>query len=214
MNRPAFLSVPAGRLARAAAAAAGLALAAAVVLAGAAPALADAGAAAAARTGAPGGTWGTAGEVPGLAALNAGGNAHISSMSCASAGNCGGGGDYTDAAGHVQAFVVSQAHGRWGTAQPVAALAALNVGGDAAIGHEQVSCGSAGNCTAAGSYTGRSHDLRAFVVSQHNGRWGRARQVTGTGLNADPLELIDALSCGSAGNCSAGGFYADRSGHF
>src|SRR5215472_10925862 len=60
MNRPAFLPMPAGRLARAAVAAAGLALAAAVVPAGAAPAVAAAGAAAATTAAAPRGTWGTA----------------------------------------------------------------------------------------------------------------------------------------------------------
>ena len=215
MNPRASLSVPVGRLAHAAAVAAGLAVAAAVVLAGAVPAVAAVGSAAAARATASSGTWGTATQVPGLAALNAGGNAQISSMSCASAGNCGGGGDYTDAAGDTQGFVVSQAHGRWGIAQPVPGLAALNTGGDAAIGHDQLSCRSAGNCSAAGDYnTGRTvktHASRAFVVSQNNGSWGRARQVTGIGIKASPLTLIEGLSCGAAGNCSAGGFYVDRS---
>jgi hypothetical protein len=215
MNRPAFLSMPAGRLSRAAVAAAGLALAAAVVPAGAVPAVAAAGAAAA-RSAAPSGTWGTATPVPGLAALNTGRNAQISSMSCASPGNCGGGGDYTDAAGNFQAFVVSQAHGRWGTAQPVPGLAALNTGGDAAVGHDQLSCGSAGNCSAAGDYavsTGQFSDVRAFVVSQAGGQWGQARPVTGAGVNAAGLALIEGLSCGGAGSCAAGGFYAQRSGH-
>jgi hypothetical protein len=212
MNRPAFLSMPAGRLPRAAVAAAGLALAAALPLAGAAPVVA----AAAATAAVPGGTWGTATQVPGLAALNAGRNAQISSMSCASAGNCGGGGYYTDAAGNSQAFVVSQAHGGWGAAQPVPGLAALNTGGNASVGHDQMSCGSAGNCSAAGSYTagtGPFFDSRAFVVSQTNGSWGQAIPVTGAGVNAAGLALIQGLSCGAAGDCAAGGFYAQRSGH-
>jgi len=57
MHRFTFVSLPAGRLARAAPVAAGLALAAAV------PTLAVVGAAAA-RTTVPGGTWGSASEVP------------------------------------------------------------------------------------------------------------------------------------------------------
>jgi hypothetical protein len=212
MYRFTVVSWPAGRLARTALLAAGLALAAAVVLAGAVPAVAAGGAAAAARAAAPGGTWGTATPVPGLAALNAGRDAQVSSMSCASAGNCGGGGYYTEAAGNRQGFVVSQAHGRWGAAQPVPGLAGLNTGGDAAVGHDQLSCGSAGNCSAAGSFTvgtGQFSDLRAFVVSQAGGRWGRARPVTGAGVNAGGLALIQGLSCGGAGNCAAGGFYAE-----
>jgi hypothetical protein len=54
------------------------------------------------------GTWGTAIEIPGLSALNTGGNASIGSVSCGSAGNCAAGGTYTGGAGHTQAFVVNQ----------------------------------------------------------------------------------------------------------
>jgi hypothetical protein len=209
MYRFTVVSWPAGRLARAAVVAAGLAVA--VGLAGAVPAVA-AGGAAGARAGVPGGTWRSAQPVPGLAALNAGRNAQISSLSCSSAGNCGGGGDYFDAAGNMQGFVVSQAHGRWGAAQPVPGLAALNTGGNAAVGHDQVSCRSAGNCSAGGSYSlARTNVGRAFVVSETNGRWGQAQTVTGAVLNASPGADIEALSCGSAGNCAAGGYYAENS---
>ena len=55
------------------------------------------------------GTWRTAIEIPGLGTLNAGGNASITSVSCATAGTCAAGGSYTDGAGHTQAFVVSRA---------------------------------------------------------------------------------------------------------
>ncbi len=65
------------------------------------------------------GTWGTAIEVPGTAALNTGGNAQIDSVSCASAGNCSAGGFYTDSSGHGQAFVVSEVNGKWGKAEEV-----------------------------------------------------------------------------------------------
>jgi hypothetical protein len=188
--------------------AAGLAVAAAVAPAEAVPALA---AGAAARTAAPGGTWGTATEVPGLAALNAGGSAQISSMSCATVGNCGASGTYTDGAGNLRAFVVSQAYGRWGTATPVPGLAALNTGGNSQIAFGALSCASAGNCSAGGTYTlARTNSDRAFVVSEQNGRWGRARTVTGAGANGPGMDIV-ALSCSSAGNCSAGGFYAENS---
>src|SRR6266851_3720440 len=62
------------------------------------------------------GVWGRAVEVPGLGFLNKGGNARVSSVSCASPGNCSAGGDYTsDASGRLQAFVVSETGGSWGT---------------------------------------------------------------------------------------------------
>ena len=72
------------------------------------------------------GTWRTAQEVPGTAALNAGGDAEITSVSCASAGNCSAGGSYTDSSGHLQAFVVSEVNGTWRTAKEVPGTAALN----------------------------------------------------------------------------------------
>ena len=43
------------------------------------------------------GSWGTVTEVPGSASLNANGNAGVTSVSCATAGNCAAGGFYFDA---------------------------------------------------------------------------------------------------------------------
>jgi hypothetical protein len=54
------------------------------------------------------GRWRTAVEVPGLGALNTGGYAVVASVSCAPAGTCSAGGNYTDRHDHSQGFVVSQ----------------------------------------------------------------------------------------------------------
>src|SRR5262249_58404797 len=89
-------------------------------------------------------------EVAGSGALNGGGGAEVNWMSCASAGNCAAGGDYTDGSGHGQAFVVSERNGTWGTAIGVPGSGALNAGGDARV--ESVSCASAGKCAAGGAY--------------------------------------------------------------
>jgi hypothetical protein len=55
------------------------------------------------------GTWGKARQVPGTAALNTGGEATLTSVSCAPAGTCSAGGLYTDNSGRRQAFVVNKA---------------------------------------------------------------------------------------------------------
>ncbi len=132
-----------------------------VVVAGAAAAwcvpLPVAGAADAAVAGATGGaiaagSWRHAIEVPGLGALNAGGNAWVFSVSCGSAGNCAAGGQYADGSGHIQAFVASERNGRW--VRPVAAIggagrserlrahrtgrSALGVGAEAGRGDPQI----------------------------------------------------------------------------
>src|SRR5262249_61327709 len=55
-----------------------------------------------------GGPWGAAQEVPGTAALNAGGLAATQAVSCAPAGGCSAGGGYTNANKNTQVFVASQ----------------------------------------------------------------------------------------------------------
>src|SRR5258708_38877077 len=72
------------------------------------------------------GWWGRAIAVPGLAALNQGRNAGVSSVSCPSPGSCAAGGVYRGGAGHQQGFVVSGGNGRWVQAIGVPGLAALD----------------------------------------------------------------------------------------
>jgi hypothetical protein len=152
-------------------------------------------------------------EVPGLAALNAGGVARVTSVSCASAGNCGAGGFYTDGAFRTQAFVVSEVNGTWRTAREVPGLAALNLTGGAGI--NSVSCASAGNCGAGGFYKDGAFHTQAFVVSEVNGTWRKAMQVPGLAeLNAGGFAEITSVSCVSAGNCGAAGQYRDGSGNY
>ena len=159
-----------------------------------------------------GGTWHTAIEVPGTAALNQGGVAGVASVSCASAGNCSAGGHYSDNSSHSQAYVVSQVNGTWHTAIEVPGSAPLNQGGNAGI--SSVSCGSAGNCSAGGLYKDGSGHHQALVVSEVNGTWQTAIEVPGSApLNQGGNAGIPSVSCGSAGNCSAGGHYKDGSGH-
>jgi len=158
------------------------------------------------------GTWHTAIEVPGTAALNSGGEAVVSSVSCAAAGNCGAGGYYLDGAGHAQAFVASDVNGTWHTA--------IEVPGTAALNHKyaqvySVSCPSAGNCSAGGVYTDSSRRHQTFAVSEVNGTWHTAIEVPGTaalnqGGNAGVG--VGSVSCASAGNCALGGFYTDSVG--
>jgi len=54
--------------------------------------------------------------VPGLGALNKGGDAIVKSVSCAAAGSCAAGGFYLDGDGNEHGFVVVERNGRWGMA--------------------------------------------------------------------------------------------------
>jgi hypothetical protein len=155
------------------------------------------------------GAWHAAIEVPGTAALNKGGFATVSSVSCAAAGNCLAGGSYFAAEADIQAFVASQTNGTWHAAIEVPGTAALNVGRSADV--MSVSCASAGNCAAGGYYNDLDNGGQAFVASERDGAWRKAIEVPGTAaLNSLGAEVA-SLSCASAGNCAAGGFYTDSS---
>ena len=140
-----------------------------------------------------------------------GGAADVTSVSCASPGNCAAGG-YLGIRG-LQAFVAGQRHGRWGRAIQVPGLAALNKAGNARV--TSVSCGSAGNCTAAGFYafgyaSGKDYD-QGFVATERNGSWSKATGVPGLkALNTGKYAQVWSVSCTPAGNCAAAGSYTSR----
>ena len=127
-------------------------------------------------------------------------------MSCASAGNCSAGGDYLDGSGHQQAFVVSEVNGSWGRPSEVPGTAVLNTGWNAGI--NSVSCESAGNCSAGGSYaSGNPSDTHAFIVNETNGSWQQAETKGIALLDEDQRGAIYSVSCASTAYCSAGGQY-------
>ena len=142
--------------------------------------------------------------MPGTPALNGGGNASVSSVSCPSAGNCAAGGYYYGAGGNREAFVVSEKNATWSNAREVAG--ALNTDGFAEVG--TISCPTPGNCGAGGLYDAKTHGglTEGFVVSEKNGSWSGAQEVAGK-LNAGGDGAVTSVSCRAAGYCTAGGYY-------
>lgn len=139
------------------------------------------------------GPWGPAQRVPGSVALNSGGLAAVSSVSCPATGGCVAGGFFTDTAGGDQPFLVTQSGGVWGSAIGVPGMAALNATDLAHV--SAVSCGSAGNCAASGFYQDASGHQQAFVVNE---TWGTAQPVSISAIGATAAEM-NAVSCGSSG---------------
>jgi hypothetical protein len=170
----------------------------ALLTAGSAAAATPAGATRAGAAPAANGHWGTAEQMPGIAALNTGDYAVVNAISCASPGDCSAVGRYNVSSSTVdqQAFVASQAHGVWGKAEEVPGTPALNKGGFANV--FAVSCPSAGNCGAGGFYAGRAGYEQALVVSEVNGVWGKAEKVPGTAaLNTGRQANVYSVSCAS-----------------
>jgi hypothetical protein len=160
-----------------------------------------------------GGTWGSAIEVPGTAALNAGGSAIVNSISCTSNGNCAAGGSYTDGSGYIQGFVVSEADGTWGDASEV--IDPLAIGSADAFGVAAVSCSGTGNCSAVGFDITTGDAVAGFGLSESNGTWGDASEITMTSTLGAGGTAMDAVSCTSPGDCGAEGvgLYSDAAVH-
>jgi hypothetical protein len=129
--------------------------------------------------------------------VEADGTGYLNSVSCASAGNCTAGGE--------SGVLLTETAGQWGppVVPPVSSDGDYNY-------ITSVSCGSAGSCSAVGSTViveGRdSYAGYGFLLEKEAGTWQQVPVVTppdGPGEGA----YLTAVSCASAGNCSAVGQY-------
>jgi LPXTG-motif cell wall-anchored protein len=108
---------------------------------------------------------------------------------------------------------MTSTNGVWGQAIPVVfanSVRLINIPNETFL---SVSCASAGNCTVAGSFSNRNivSFYEAFTLTSTNGVWGQATTVVfDSGLQfAVPRAGITSVSCASAGNCTAVGFFAN-----
>ena len=111
------------------------------------------------------GTWHTAVEVPGTAALNKGGFAQIFyySLACPTAGNCTAGGWYTTSGGWWAGFAISEINGTWHTAVKIAGTS-LHPTFPVII--QALTCTSPGECVAGGNGAYPGPVAEAWVASQ------------------------------------------------
>jgi hypothetical protein len=162
----------------------------------------------------------------------------ISSMACPSSGSCTAVGDYTDGVGHGQGLLLKEANGVWSIGMqaslpPNAAVDPLDPAKN--TGLADVSCVSAGNCTAVGVYTDAGDNDRGLLLTERGGKWQRGVEARLPSDVAPPTKghkgVVDNLvllsdACTSVGNCYAVGDYftgantlqpvivAERNGHW
>ncbi|MGH2861009.1 MAG: fibronectin type III domain-containing protein [Solirubrobacteraceae bacterium] len=145
-------------------------------------------------------------------------------VSCPAAGDCTAVGNYEDDADSYVPLAVSEVDGQW------QAAVALGLPGDASTTADGardpiqndlfvngVSCASAGNCTAVGSYDATSdNNVDAFALTETGGSWGAATKIgfpSGADAPAEnPEAALDSVTCQSAGDCFAAGTYAAATG--
>lgn len=137
----------------------------------------------------------------------------LDSVSCASAGNCSAVGSYLTKAGGLAGLLVSEAGGHWKPGVETTLPAAAATGNRQDVSLNSVSCSSAGNCSAVGSYTDSS-GAEALLVTETEGTWGAGMKAAlpSTATPDQQDAGLQSVSCPSDGNCSAVGFYHDSSG--
>ncbi len=156
------------------------------------------------------GKWGPAVQVPG-SALNKGGFAELTSVSCPAAGNCSAGGSYALSKTSTQPFVMTEKNGTWGKAVAVPGSATLNTGENMFV--TEVSCVSPGKCSATGDFHTSKHSQGVWVASQKGGTWGPAGTIPGlSALATGGQAEVNGLSCATPGSCGLVGDYVTMTG--
>ena len=153
------------------------------------------------------GRWGRAHPISGT---ESDGPSYITAISCSAPGNCTAAGTSVPPAG-PRMFVVTETAGAWQRATPLRGKIALRYPADT----QQItalSCAAPGRCAALGAYgsTANSFDSAPvvavpFAAAQAHGTWSAIRAIRG--LPAGAVAWITSVSCASAGNCAAGGYW-------
>jgi Bacterial Ig-like domain (group 3) len=150
-----------------------------------------------------GSTWDGAGAVAGTGT----GYASSTSESCAAPQRCTIGGYLTSSSDRENGFIDEQLPaGAWASVLPLSNLLGNLVTTDSTSDVAAISCRSVGNCSAGGNYETNDR-IEGFVVDEKNGTWRAAKEVAGK-LNVKGFAEVTDVSCHSAGNCAAVGFYS------
>jgi hypothetical protein len=153
-----------------------------------------------------GATWGKAQQVstPATRAKSEGG---ITSVSCAPGGYCAAVGFYQTPAEKWAAYVTTGTNGDFGRIQPFN-LSGIKQFIPPSPVSGLVSCPSAGNCVAVGTYTDTNNAEQPFAVSEKDGTWGKAQSIPDLKAVSGDLDAeAFSLACASASNCVVGGQY-------
>jgi hypothetical protein len=113
----------------------------------------------------------------------------------------------------TEAYVADERQGGWDLAAQVFGPPPFNNASLVTV-LGSLSCGSVGNCAAAGSFASQSAGFPVYVINEVNGSWGNAIQLPGiVALDKGLQSGVSSISCPSPGNCAVGGFYTDANGH-
>jgi hypothetical protein len=153
------------------------------------------------------GRWNAPSSIPGMFLLNRG-IASATSVDCPTEDFCTvvGAISLSTLSDPKAAFYAQRVNGIWGEVQVIPGTEQFDLTQPSTTA-EVVDCPSVGNCVIVGNYGSVEGASDPFIWEQVDGQWQEPQLVRslgdGTELGADAT--LKALSCGSAGNCVAGG---------
>jgi hypothetical protein len=167
-------------------------------------------------------TESSGGWAPGIeATLPANGGASpdvfLYSVSCAAVGNCSAVGSYGKFSreafeNYSEGLIVTESSGRWSPGVEAIPPANAEVT-EPVVALSSVSCGSADDCAAVGTYIDGLGHVQGLLVSETNGVWANGVEAPlPANAGPDPGVELGSVSCASAGTCTAVGAYSDGSG--
>jgi hypothetical protein len=158
-----------------------------------------------------GGAWSTAAELTlPTTAIGSGQIAQLRAVDCPSAGNCVGVGDFLAQGSSTlqppqMPMVAVEVHGSWST-RAITLPAGASVSPFASLG--QVTCASAGNCVATGTYLDVNNVTHGVVVRLSGGVLSPgAAIVLPANASAYPNVTVGASTCVTSGPCVVIGTY-------
>lgn len=161
-----------------------------------------------------GGVW-SAGEVSDASLPTAGAppQPELTSVACAALGSCVASDAFDESTSDEQGLIDMEINGAWTpTVAPLGGLPSVYTNPGVEV--TPVSCPAVAGCVAVGNYGDGSDSLQGLIETQTASGWS-ASQAPWPQPSTDAAHFAPDfydLSCASAGNCAAVGFYTDSAG--
>jgi Cutinase len=154
-----------------------------------------------------GGSWTAAGvPLPANAAFDP--EVEVRGLSCPSVDECVAGGMYQDSSGGFDGLLLTWSGGSWTAAGvPLPANAATT---SPDVNVYAVSCASANECVAGGSYVDSSGNTQGLLLTWSGGSWTAAEAPVPSDAASNPWAQVEGVSCPTTTQCVAVGSYGSQ----
>jgi hypothetical protein len=161
----------------------------------------------------PTGAWRQAAEVASPPGAAGNPDAFMTGVACTAPGSCVAVGNYSVSSSRFAAMGAIESRGVWHRATQI--FTPRNAIPSTFTAISSISCPANGACIGVGEYAVSAIQSRAMSVTESNGRFGRAVEITTlpTGGSVHPSTYLQGVSCVSATSCLAVGGGRNAAGH-